>query len=47
MIAVNVGIVVDVYGLQLQENRRGRSFEAAKTEAKDLGSGPSSGMNSE
>lgn len=44
--AINVGIVVYVMGLPLQEDRSGRSFEAGKTEAKDLGSEPSSGMNS-
>lgn len=46
MIAVNVSIVVNVYGLQLQEDRNRRSFEAGETEARDLGSRPSSEMNS-
>ena len=46
MIAVNVSTVVNVYGLRLQEDRNRRSFEAGETEARDLGSRPSSEMNS-
>lgn len=37
--------MVDAVRLQLQEDRSGKSFEADKTEAEDLGSRPSFGMN--
>lgn len=48
MVAVDGGgVVIDVIGPQLQEGRRGKRFEAGKTEAKDLGTRPSSGMKSQ
>lgn len=37
--------MVDAVRLQLQEDRSGKSFEADKTEAEDLGSRPGFGMN--
>lgn len=38
---------MDVIRLQLQADRTGKGFEASRTEARDLGTRPSSGTNSQ